>query len=445
MHRVPEPAVGERLGRVTSFRLVYPDRPQDAETLLVHPRTGRLYVVTKAVLGPSVVYEAPQRLDPAGRNVLRRVGEVDVPPSRTAGGPAQAGSFGRVLVTAGDIAPDGSRIALRTYTDLLEWPLGDRDVGKALEGTPTVTPLPATPQGEGLAYRADGRAVLTSSEGAGSPVHELAYVPVDAVAARGVGAGAACPRPSSRATRRGAGSPRWAPRRSRSRCWSRCCGDVARGGERVGNLHAPHPLGARCDEVRLRLRRGRAGHEGPARRQGRQPRRDDLARPSRPARLRHHDRGLPRLPGRRRGAGRAGCRGQRAPGGARGGDRQAAGRPGGPAAGQRAVRREVLDARDDGHRPQHRAERRERQRAGQAVGQRAVRVGLLPAAAADVRQDGAGRRGLRGGPGRGQDGQGHQERPGPGRGGPARPGRPVQGRWCRTRPGSRSRRTRARR
>ena len=50
-------------------------------------------------------------------------------------------------------------------------------------------------------------------------------------------------------------------------------------------------------EVRLRLHRGQQGPEGPARRQGREPRRDDQARPAGAARVHHHHRGLPGLPG----------------------------------------------------------------------------------------------------------------------------------------------------
>ena len=54
--------------------------------------------------------------------------------------------------------------------------------------------------------------------------------------------------------------------------------------------------------------------------------------------------------------------GRRAPVGPRGAHGQAARRPRRPAAGQRALRREVLDAGDDGHRPEHRPERRQRAR-----------------------------------------------------------------------------------
>ena len=54
--------------------------------------------------------------------------------------------------------------------------------------------------------------------------------------------------------------------------------------------------GARDAQVRLRLRRGQQGSEGPARRQGRQPGRDDQSRPARAARVHDHDRGVPGLP-----------------------------------------------------------------------------------------------------------------------------------------------------
>ena len=47
------------------------------------------------------------------------------------------------------------------------------DVAAAFAGEPTVTPLPPTEQGEGLAYARNGRSVLTSTEGRGAPVHRV--------------------------------------------------------------------------------------------------------------------------------------------------------------------------------------------------------------------------------------------------------------------------------
>ncbi|MCW2614615.1 MAG: hypothetical protein JWN08_1609, partial [Frankiales bacterium] len=176
VHRVAEPVPDGR-ERVTtepptSFRLRYPDGPGDAEGLVVHPRTGRLYVVTKPLAGPAQVYAAPQPLDPDGPNLLERVGEVDVRATGTAGGPG-IGGLAQLLVTAADISPDGTRFAVRTYTDVYEYALDGEDLGAALARGPVVSPLPPTRQGEGLAYSRDGRSLLTSSEGRAAPGHRL--------------------------------------------------------------------------------------------------------------------------------------------------------------------------------------------------------------------------------------------------------------------------------
>ena len=66
-------------------------------------------------------------------------------------------------------------------------------------------------------------------------------------------------------------------------------------------------------EVRLRLRRGLEGHEGPARRQGRQPRRDDEPEAAGAAGVHHHHRGVPGLPAQRARAGGARRGDHRAP------------------------------------------------------------------------------------------------------------------------------------
>jgi hypothetical protein len=180
VHRVPEPRPDPaRAGaEVTteppvSYRLRYDDGPRDAETLLVHPRTGRLYVVNKPLGGSAGLYAAPEALDPDGPNALTRVAEVNgVRSTGTPGGPG-IGGIAQQLVTGGDIAPDGTRVALRTYTDLYEWPVDGDDVAGALAGEPVVTPLPPTFQGEAVAYTRDGGALLLTSEGRSAPVHRV--------------------------------------------------------------------------------------------------------------------------------------------------------------------------------------------------------------------------------------------------------------------------------
>lgn len=155
VHRVAVPSgSGPRTVPPTSYRLRFEDSPRDAEALLVHPRTGQLLVVEKALLGAAGVYAAPQ---PMAAGALRRVGEVRVG-----------------AVTGGAVSPRGDRVVLRTYTAAYEWVVTGDDLVAALAGTPERVTLPSSEQGEGIAYDTDGRSWLLSSEGASAPVHRLA-------------------------------------------------------------------------------------------------------------------------------------------------------------------------------------------------------------------------------------------------------------------------------
>lgn len=128
------------------FTLGYPDGSHDAETLLVHPRDGRVFVVSKSVFG-GTVYAAPEPLHDAATNRLRVFAHV--------GG----------LVTDGSFFPDGRHVVLRTYgtASVYTFP------GFALTGT---VRLPAQPQGEGISVSTSGR-VLISSEGVHSDVLQV--------------------------------------------------------------------------------------------------------------------------------------------------------------------------------------------------------------------------------------------------------------------------------
>lgn len=130
-----------------SYELAYPDGATDAEALLAHPMTGRLYVVTKGVFG-GVVHEAPAELRTDAVNRLRPIARV------------------MPIVTDGAFLPDGEHVVLRDYGRAVVY-----DV-PAFEDVAEVA-LPAQQQGEGIAAAADGR-VLVSSEGQRSPVYDVA-------------------------------------------------------------------------------------------------------------------------------------------------------------------------------------------------------------------------------------------------------------------------------
>ncbi|HEU0101999.1 MAG TPA: hypothetical protein VFR07_06725 [Mycobacteriales bacterium] len=180
--RVPEPRVDPartdvRLTSAAPVRtvLTYEDGPRDAETLLVHPRTGQLLVVTKSAFG-SAVYAAPQ---PLADGVLRRVGSVALRQTDTEGGPSPQFAA-RLLATGGAVSPDGRRLVVRTYTDAYVFDVPGDDLAAAFRNRPTVLPLPATRQGEAVTWSRDGQSLLTSSEGRRAPVH---LVPAPAAAA----------------------------------------------------------------------------------------------------------------------------------------------------------------------------------------------------------------------------------------------------------------------
>lgn len=148
----------------TRFDLRYADGPHDAETLLVQPKTSRVFVVTKSLSGaPLALYAAPVTLQAGTVGVLEKVADLTLPP----------GTLVATLVTSGDLSPDGRHLVLRTYAGAIEWRVRGGDLAAALGRAPTSIVLPATLQGEAIAYTPDGTSVITTSEdplGTGAPV-----------------------------------------------------------------------------------------------------------------------------------------------------------------------------------------------------------------------------------------------------------------------------------
>jgi hypothetical protein len=172
VYRIAEPKVGGRVGSKAAPRLTdeptirrvfaYPDGPRDAEALLVHPKTGVLYVVTKERKdGVAGVYRFPA--EPAEwweKNTLVKVGSLPFPGE---------------LVTGGDISPDGRRVALRTYERAYELtlPADAADFDAVWKAAPVAVAMPTMAQGEAITYAADGEALLATSEQLPAPLYEL--------------------------------------------------------------------------------------------------------------------------------------------------------------------------------------------------------------------------------------------------------------------------------
>jgi hypothetical protein len=159
-------------GKPQLHRLTYPDGPHDAEALLVDAQ-GRPVIVTKSP-GQAGIYRTEAPPQGTGPTPLVRVGDLSLPRSDTVGGPI--GGAGAWVVTGAAQTADGAVVALRSYTDAWLFPVPDGDVVAALKGEPVRVPLPGEPQGEAIAFRADGT-LLSGSETRGSQKAQIRAVP----------------------------------------------------------------------------------------------------------------------------------------------------------------------------------------------------------------------------------------------------------------------------
>lgn len=147
-------------GEPRLHRLSYPDGPHDAEALLVDGH-GRPFVITKEVGRPAGLYRTAEPPGGEGPTPLLPVGELNLPASDTLGGPV--GGIGTRVITGAALSADGTVAAVRTYTDAWLFPVSGGDLVAAFNQTPVRVPLPDEPQGEAIAFDADG-ALLSGSE-----------------------------------------------------------------------------------------------------------------------------------------------------------------------------------------------------------------------------------------------------------------------------------------
>jgi hypothetical protein len=156
VYRIPEPSVlRSQTLRATAYRIKYADGPRNAETMMINPRTGRLYIASKAF--SDSLYEGPKRLSTSGYNIMHKVGDAPF------------------YATDGAFAPDGRTFVIRGY-----W---GADIYRAPGKKIADVSVPNQKQGEGITYTADGRSLLLSSEGRDQPLWQVP-VPAKALPAR---------------------------------------------------------------------------------------------------------------------------------------------------------------------------------------------------------------------------------------------------------------------
>lgn len=164
VYRVREPDIDPTkpfdampIGPTEALELTYPDGPRDAETLLVDPLNGDLYIIAKRSFFCRV-YQARFPESPDGPVTLERVTALP---------------WG--FATGGDVSPDGRRVIVRSPFNASLWIRPDGEpLWKAFEGKQIGIPLRMEPQGEALGFDSRGEGYFTISEGTNQPLYYFA-------------------------------------------------------------------------------------------------------------------------------------------------------------------------------------------------------------------------------------------------------------------------------
>ena len=166
VYRTLEPAVSADQGPVNvniadwdELPMQYPASTKyDAETLLIDPVSTDLFIVTKDRAGEGIahVFRNPAPHIASVMVTLELVDDI---------------TFSQLL-TGGDVSPTGNAIILRSYSSGLYWQRAEgTDLWDAFSNSSCSVPIEIEPQGEALAFTADGYGYLTVSEGINQPIY----------------------------------------------------------------------------------------------------------------------------------------------------------------------------------------------------------------------------------------------------------------------------------
>jgi hypothetical protein len=127
--------------------LTYPDGPKDAETLMVDPRSGDIFIISKRD-STNTLYRAPKKAFEKERFVLEKVMELPF-----------------TMAVAGDISADGTQVLIKNYFTVFYWERKTGEsISEALSRKPKILPYKTEPQGEAIGFHPSGKSYFTLSE-----------------------------------------------------------------------------------------------------------------------------------------------------------------------------------------------------------------------------------------------------------------------------------------
>ncbi len=147
-----------------SLQVLYPDGPRDCESVAVDPSEGSIYLLSKRDAQPRL-YRVPLST-PLPLVIAESMGTITIP--RAAEGTERPERIN--WVTGMDFDPTLRRLALTTLTQAHIYTRAEGESWvHALQRTPQTLDLPTEAQTEAITWRADGRALLLTSEGSPTP------------------------------------------------------------------------------------------------------------------------------------------------------------------------------------------------------------------------------------------------------------------------------------
>jgi hypothetical protein len=163
IYRIREPSLSQEAAQTSPaeiMRFRYPEERHNAEALLVNAQTGAIYVVTKEVSGPAIVYRLKPLFDSPDVQTATEIAKISLPASPVG------------FVTGGDISADGNRVGLCDYFAGYEFtlPSNATSFDEIWRQPPAMFDLGPRQIGESVAYAADGNAVFATTERLNAPL-----------------------------------------------------------------------------------------------------------------------------------------------------------------------------------------------------------------------------------------------------------------------------------
>ncbi|WP_339880963.1 hypothetical protein [uncultured Algoriphagus sp.] len=149
IYRVPEPKTSNTVSQTAPEKTVlkYPGGARDAESLMVDPISGDIFIISKRD-SVNTLFRLPA--EKFGKDEVELEELIKLPLTSS---------------TGADISADGSQILVKNYLAIYYWKRNNGEsIAQAMSREPEELPYSPEPQGEAIGFRSDGKAFYTLSE-----------------------------------------------------------------------------------------------------------------------------------------------------------------------------------------------------------------------------------------------------------------------------------------